>query len=495
MAESRDYGAFGAHTTPDVLVDTKRYTDVYLATHDGEGNRLPYSMRSFISFTYGGKHIEDFNVIAVTDGDRWSHPVYADFTDIVNDPDVYDGQLYWNTHHKANTWDLQLATDCMTEQNLNDFKNWFKPGVIRELVLAEHPNRAIWARVSSAPSLSVLPFEEQSVLTVGNMNYPVKTTVYKGEISISFVMDYPFWHAIKNWRLIPDPDFSYADGADYNGDLNVEDTVKVIVEDNLPLVASNVNFIGNEDAAVVGVLPAYMYYAGTAPCRPIITFSFTPRLDDNGYIDNPHNAIASGGEEPYNFIKFTSTNEYELSLTTPGILSSYNYARQLLDSYAEGISWEELRIAFRDNLKHYDVRAFMMRLIDKYQSQSSSAAVTTTDITGMKRDMPSYLGNGAPASISCTIDCKNGRATIGVSHCKLVKTEDPDTGVVSWTPEYSSAEEDAGDMLKSSYLKLEDRNFLLDGQVVGTGDQNRYTISTNFSSISNFKVSYENLYY
>ena len=38
---------------------------VYSATHSGEGNPLSVLGRHFISFSYGGKKIEDFDLIAV----------------------------------------------------------------------------------------------------------------------------------------------------------------------------------------------------------------------------------------------------------------------------------------------------------------------------------------------------------------------------------------------------------------------------------------------
>ena len=508
MPDYRDYGIIveeGA-SAPSIAVNTTRYTDVYKATHDGSGNRLSYAKRSFISFTYGGKHIEDFGVIAITEGDRLTHPAYADFTDIVSTPEVYDGQLYWDSHHKANTWEFKLATDAMTEENLTNFKNWFKPGVIRELILAEHANRAILARVAATPSISILPFEDNIKTTIGSTTYNVKTTLYKGEITLNFVMDYPFWYAKSTSYSIPNPDITYTDGNDYSGNFNVEDTLKIILEDNLPTGAhSNVPFVGDavQNGVTIGNTPTYtyMYYAGNAPCHPIIEFDLVPRLNDTtGYIDSPHNSIASGGVNPYNYIRFESENQYDLNITTAGIYSSYNYARQILTDYAEGVSWEELRVAFRDNIKHYNARAYMMRLVDKYRSASSSEAVTAADVTGMKADMVDYLrasaGSSSLASAHYVIDCENGRATITVNHCTL--TEDSTTTPHTWTTNYTSTEEDAGDMLKSSYLELEDRNYLTSNHTIGSWAVNHkynYRISTNFPSLTNFKVSYKNMYY
>jgi len=72
---------------------------------------------------------------------------------------------------------------------LDDFLYWFKAGVSRELILAEHPNRGIMARVSDPPSLSLMPFEGNTNLIISNSLYSVKTTLFKGDISLNFVMD------------------------------------------------------------------------------------------------------------------------------------------------------------------------------------------------------------------------------------------------------------------------------------------------------------------
>jgi len=47
--------------------------------------------RSFISFTFGGKKIEDFDLIATISGDRLSRAGYAPFQDTVSTYDNLDG--------------------------------------------------------------------------------------------------------------------------------------------------------------------------------------------------------------------------------------------------------------------------------------------------------------------------------------------------------------------------------------------------------------------
>ena len=109
---------------------------------------------------------------------------------------MLNGQYYWGSHYQAREMSISLATDGMTQYELDEFKSWFQAGEIRELILAEHPNRGILARVSEAPQVSVLPFQRIKYTSVNNEDKEVKIIEYKGNIQLNFIMDDPFWYAI-----------------------------------------------------------------------------------------------------------------------------------------------------------------------------------------------------------------------------------------------------------------------------------------------------------
>ena len=96
-----DYGLLNGYGSQTRTTTTKR-GQVYQATHNGEGQTLPYMNRSFISFTFGGKRIEDFDLLATISGDRLNRKGYASFDDTVTSYDNLDGQYYWATHYKTN---------------------------------------------------------------------------------------------------------------------------------------------------------------------------------------------------------------------------------------------------------------------------------------------------------------------------------------------------------------------------------------------------------
>ena len=156
-------------------------TDVYRATHrmpvslsETDWLRKSFMERSFISFSYGGKWIEDFNLLATIEGDRLQRQSSANFEHLTTTYDVLDGQFYWGTHYTDNTINFVLATDGMTQEDIDNFKYWFRAGSIRELILAEHPNRAIMARVSAPAGISVLPFEQDTdVQIIGKTYYTI----------------------------------------------------------------------------------------------------------------------------------------------------------------------------------------------------------------------------------------------------------------------------------------------------------------------------------
>ena len=247
-----DYGYInGAYNTPTPNRQEIKHTQVYIATHKGEGAnaRLPFMNRSFISFSFGSKkdgegneipvYIEDFNLIATITGDRLERKGYSEFEDLISEYEVLDGHFYWGTHYTNHELNFELATDGMTQNQLDSFLRWFSAGQVRELILSEHPNRAVQARVSAAPDLHLLPFEQPTTKKIAGEDYKTSTTLYKGEINLSFIMEEPYWYSKINI-------FGYYDGNVYHdvwvdannkevSIFNDPDAIKIALEDNIPI--------------------------------------------------------------------------------------------------------------------------------------------------------------------------------------------------------------------------------------------------------------------
>jgi hypothetical protein len=197
--------------------------------------------RSFISFSFGEKNIEDFNLIATINGDRLQRKGYSEFEDLTSNYTVMDGHFYWGTHYTNHELDFELATDAMTQNELDSFLRWFSAGKVRELILSEHPNRAVQARVKAAPDLHLLPFEEKTIKKIAGQTYHTSTTLYKGEISLSFVMEEPYWYSTINiFGYLDSVTGEYHDvWVDTNGVrksiFEDPDAIKIALEDNIPI--------------------------------------------------------------------------------------------------------------------------------------------------------------------------------------------------------------------------------------------------------------------
>lgn len=258
-----DYGVIGSGQLPLVEVQKVHHGQVYKLTHTGEGETSPYIDRAYISFTYGGRKIQDFGLIATTVNDRVQRQSPPSHEDRTTDYKMLHGQFYWGSRYNAREMNLTLATDGMTQRQLDDFKQWFRAGEIRQLIMAEHPNRGIMARVASSPLVSIVPFTRKEWITIDEQQEQITVGQYKGTIQLSFVMDDPFWYAINSLlgEIVEDengvnklqPYWTNAKGQVVH-QLD-DDAKKVVYEDNIPTAGMIENFLCLGNGETVSIQP------------------------------------------------------------------------------------------------------------------------------------------------------------------------------------------------------------------------------------------------
>lgn len=472
MADYRDIGHVEGGAATAVAVASPN-GQVYKATHDGKGNRLAYMYRSFISFSFGGVQIEDLGLIATT-SDRLSRQLSAGFEDLVTDYDVIDGQYYWGTRYTTNKLDLTLSTDGMTEKQLEEFKRLFSGGNVQELILAEHPNRAINARVAEPPVMSVYPFEGQLTGNIVRQSYTTGSTLYRGDITLSLITDEPYWHAVNDIILdnAINANFQRVEA------LTDPDTIKTILEDNIAYYRmldeytyvgpglyskESTTMIPSKDLAQNAL--SYLYYCGTAPATTEIAFTFTPHFNStknhsipeyfsmtnalvgtaivgHTYIGNTRNSNSTAKisafyiMEPrnktyesiwnarnphvhYNYIQIGSN---QFRFTNPDIFSAYNSALDVMRQFSNGGSLAEILVAIRNNVTEYHTRAWAVAVINYLGSSNfvdSEGTGLIASYSGMtlqyafNKLMWMYLvdSNGKPKEATVSFNSKDGTAT------------------------------------------------------------------------------------
>ena len=380
---------------------------VYQATHNSNDERTSYNARSYISFSFGGTQIEDLNLIACVDGDRMEMQLTANFHDLTSSYDVVDGQFYWGTYYDNNQMNFYLATDGMTQENLEDFIRLFAPGSTRELILAEHPNRAIMARVAASPTINMIPFRETENLKINTIEREVTTVLYKGDIQLELITEEPFWYAKVN-VLGEKVDDQYlgikiwaSNWIDTNNNntvvYNDEDGLRIIYEDRIPtlamlrapcilgndliyryntqsarvdyaLIAAHDPLGTQEDGAVVGETrtaieemsnsmslnhgeSVYLYYSGTAPEKPIIKFV------TSGTINTFLNQEIS--------IDFICQDSQKLQLKIPLIYQQYKQIRDAFNNWRkERDTYNDMRLFIRSNITHPIIRKWSLLVVN-----------------------------------------------------------------------------------------------------------------------------------
>ena len=528
----RDYGGINGNVHQPVLCEDQ-YTQVFRATHglkeDGTYSRLPYMERSFISFSYGGKLIEDFGLIVADDQAFMQRPIYGAFEDNITESNYFDGQIYWSSHFSAREIEFTLSTDGITERQLGAFKHWFKPGIIRELIVSQHPNRAILARVSQPPEYEVIPFDKQTTITIAGEQYATKTTLYKGSITLKMVADDPFWYSLRNTIEVLDNTGSYnnqwvnANGEreDYRAPV-AKDARKIMLEDGIPSITmikndDGVDSIGEntriirldgdtEDGSKVGSAvvgqahvypayepapdkqgfyispkyPAYFYYCGTAPGKPTIHFQFPMNIDDDTKYIKP--------ETGYYTLTVQSINKSQLYFTLPSFLAAYNDAIKIFRGFRAGDSIEEVRAAFRDQIKHRQIRRLAIELLNKLGRDVLEDVDFESVIDELTSEIKKYR-------VFVFIDCKTGHVSLQVM--KQKQDNDSQQSAQNTSSQEMILEEDGTDMILSNYISFDDRNyFSQDGYVKRWTEQHpeySYKVSCD-TELQYFDMNYQYLY-
>lgn len=486
-------------------------TQVYQLTHDGEGNSLPYLSRSFISFTFGGIAIEDFGLI-VTNSDRLERTAYTPFSDITSSYDTLNGQLYWGTKYEPNQLSLTLSTDEMSDKQLDNFREWFAPGENRELILAEHPNRAIMARVSEPPSISMIPFEKKIDIEWPNAGiFTTSTTVYKGDISITFVMDEPIWYAKMNY--MPTYVDKYTLEESSLGVLNSivtltnSETQKIMYEDGIPhqsvlegdnvstfflggniLVtrnasdgegeseSSNINIITSESNGleVSESNPQYLFYSGTATSYPLIQFTLNLTFDNNGYVNYPKNKIA--GNTGLSYIAIDNNKMY---FTTPSLLTGYNQALYIINNAVEDATIIEIKDAIAINVNEYYSRAWAIGCLTVYGDEEKVSKYKSV----LQTQMMAFFDN-KNLKVTFKINSKTGEA-LGLFHINTYITSPSEPS------ETVTIVQNVGDMICSDYLTIKGRNYFDSNNRINVNNCHKITSDETLTDVL---VFFKNMY-
>ena len=95
--------------------------------------------RDFIDFEFNGHWASEFNLLAVSNSDRYSNSFYgtvnANTADMVGKYGIYK----WKTQIGEKRFSINIAYDNVDLNTLRKIKEWLNPFVIGKLVFKEEP--------------------------------------------------------------------------------------------------------------------------------------------------------------------------------------------------------------------------------------------------------------------------------------------------------------------------------------------------------------------
>lgn len=193
-----DSGEYTVEAIPATSTSSVSNYSAFYNTNSSSVYISPHVPNPFIDFKYGNHYASDFNLLRVSNGSRYNNNIIPTLTEQTTDIPGGDGMYYFNTFYKQKQFTIDVAFDHLTEEGLRDLRVWLNGKEIHDLIFDEAPNITYKAKVTGAPSLKYIPFDEPvSSQTSSNTGKytpePVSTQlIYKGEGSIQFTCYDPF---------------------------------------------------------------------------------------------------------------------------------------------------------------------------------------------------------------------------------------------------------------------------------------------------------------
>lgn len=139
---------------------------------------------AFLGFSFNGVHSSTLKIVRINTGSRADLPLTPQFKDNTVEKTGGYGLHYFDTQILQQTFTINFAYDNLTEEDVKNIRQLFRPETVGALIFDEAPYKEYTVKISSQPKLSYLVFGE------GTTN-----RLYKGEGALAFTAYYPYAHS------------------------------------------------------------------------------------------------------------------------------------------------------------------------------------------------------------------------------------------------------------------------------------------------------------
>lgn len=134
----------------------------------------------FIGFTFNGTHSSDLGIVRTSNGSRYNTNLLPSSSDQTVAVPGGDGVYFFGTNYQTRVFQLQIASDEISEETMRRIQQTWGDKEIHELIFDETPYKVYMAKCTNMPQFNFLCFDENN------------QRVYKGEGSVEFTCYYPY---------------------------------------------------------------------------------------------------------------------------------------------------------------------------------------------------------------------------------------------------------------------------------------------------------------
>lgn len=179
----------------------------------------------FIGFTFNGTHSSDLGIVRTSNGSRYNSNLLPSSQDQTVAVPGGDGVYFFGTNYQTRVFQLQIASDEISETQLRQIQQTWGDKQIHELIFDEAPYKVYMAKCTNMPQFNFICFDENG------------QRVYKGEGSVEFTCYYPY--AKSRYKFLDD----YGESENPHVAVPEWNSSEVILEDQM---FHNHHLLGND---------------------------------------------------------------------------------------------------------------------------------------------------------------------------------------------------------------------------------------------------------
>ena len=115
--------------------------------------------QEFVGFEFNGIHSSQLNLYRVSDGSRYNEDMSAAFQDKTVQAPGRDGTFYFGTNYTSRTFNIQIAFDSMTEDDMHEFRRIFAAKQEGYLTFDEINYKKYKVKIQTPPQLKYICFD------------------------------------------------------------------------------------------------------------------------------------------------------------------------------------------------------------------------------------------------------------------------------------------------------------------------------------------------